>query len=143
MGFSSFWAYLWFSQYMLIWYSNLPEEVTWFVSRHTGAWAVLSAVNGLVNWVVPFLILLPRSSKRNESLLLKVAGLLLVGHWLDLFITVQPAMRPEVPVLGIWELAPLVAVGALFLLAFRRCLVSADLIPRGDAFYEESLHHHQ
>ena len=143
LGFSSFWAYLWFSQYMLIWYSNLPEEVTWFVSRHSGAWAVLSAVNGLVNWVVPFLILLPRSSKRNESLLLKVAGLLLVGHWLDLFLTVQPAMRPEAPVLGVWELAPLAAVAALFILAFRRSLASVTLIPGGDAFYEESLHHHQ
>ena len=143
LGFSSFWAYLWFCQYMLIWYSNLPEEVTWFQSRHSGAWAVLSAVNGLVNWVVPFLILLPRSSKRNESLLLKVAGLLLVGHWLDLYLTVQPALRPEAPVLGIWELAPVVAAGALFILTFRRSLASAELIPRGDAFFEESLHHHQ
>ncbi len=143
LAFSSFWAYLWFSQYMLIWYSNLPEEVIWYEHRHAGAWAVLSAVSLLINWVVPFLILLPRAAKRNEALLLKVAGLLLVGHWLDLFVTVQPTLRPEAPVLGIWEIAPIVTIGCMFLLALRKALSTTNMTPSGDAYYEESLHHHQ
>jgi hypothetical protein len=142
-AFSSFWAYLWFSQYMLIWYSNLPEEVIWYEHRHAGAWAVLSALNPLINWVAPFLILLSRAAKRNEALLLKVAGLLLVGHWLDLFVTVQPTLLPEAPVLGVWEIAPLVAIGCMFLLALRKTLSATNMTPSGDAYYEESLHHHQ
>lgn len=143
LGFSSFWAYLWFCQYMLIWYANLPEEVTFFVGRHHGAWAVVSAANVLVCWALPFLVLLPRPTKRNEDLMLKVAGLLLAGHWIDLYLAVQPVFETEAPVLGIWEIAPLVGAAALFLLAFRRGLAAADVVPLGDAYLGESLHHHQ
>ncbi|MCP3998381.1 MAG: hypothetical protein GY722_25450, partial [bacterium] len=71
LGFSTFWAYIWFSQYMLIWYSNLPEEVTYYGARHGGAWAVLSAANVLVNWLIPFLVLLPRGAKQTDSTLLR------------------------------------------------------------------------
>ncbi len=143
LGFSSFWAYLWFSQYMLIWYANLPEEVTFYMGRHHGAWAVVSGLNVLVCWVVPFLALLPRASKRNESFMLKAAGLLMVGHWIDLYLNVQPVFQPEAPVLGIWELAPIAGGAALFVLAFRRGLAAADVVPAGDAYLAESLHHHQ
>lgn len=142
LGLTSFWAYLWFCQYMLIWYGNLPEEVTFFVDRHHGAWAVVSAANVLVCWAVPFLVLLPRPTKRNEGLMLKVAGLLLAGHWVDLYLAVQPVFEPKAPVLGVWEVAPLVGAGALFLLAFRRGLAAADVVPLGDAYLGESLHHY-
>ncbi len=142
-GFTSFWAYLWFSQYMLIWYGNLPEEVGFFVTRHEGAWAVVSAANALIGWGIPFLVLLPRAAKRSEHLMLKMAGLLLVAHWVDLYLAVQPALSPAAPRLGIWELAPVVGAVALFMLAFRRNFASTDVVPRGDAFLSESLHHHQ
>ncbi len=142
LGFTSFWAYLWFCQYMLIWYANLPEEVTFYVGRHHGAWAVVSAANVLVCWALPFLVLLPRPTKRNEGLMLKVAALLLVGHWIDLYLAVQPVFETEAPVLGIWEIAPLVGAAALFLLAFRRGLAAADVVPLGDAYLGESLHHY-
>ena len=143
LGLSSFWAYLWLCQYLLIWYGNLPEEVTFYMHRHHGAWAVVSGANVLVGWVVPFLALLPRASKRSEGFLLKAAGLLLAGHWIDLYYSVQPVFYPEAPVLGIWELAPVVAGAALFLWAFRRGLAAAGLVPVGDAYLQESLHHHQ
>jgi hypothetical protein len=143
LGLSSFWAYLWLCQYLLIWYGNLPEEVTFYMHRHHGAWAVVSGANVMVGWVVPFLALLPRAAKRNEGFLLKAAGLLLVGHWIDLYYSIQPVFQPEAPVLGIWELAPIVGATALFLWAFRRGLAAAGLIPLGDAYLQESLHHHQ
>jgi hypothetical protein len=143
LGLSSFWAYLWLCQYLLIWYGNLPEEVTFYMHRHHGAWAVVSGANVLVGWVVPFLALLPRASKRSEGFLLKAAGLLLVGHWIDLYYSIQPVFQPQAPVLGVWELAPVVLGVALFLWAFRRGLAAAGLVPVGDAYLEESLHHHQ
>jgi hypothetical protein len=143
LGLSSFWAYMWLSQYLLIWYGNLPEEVTFYMQRHHGAWAVVSGANVLVGWVVPFLALLPRASKRSEGFLLKAAGLLLVGHWIDLYFSIQPVFSPEAPVLGVWELAPIVGGAALFLWAFRRGLAAAALVPVGDAYLQESLHHHQ
>ena len=142
-GFTSFWAYLWFSQYMLIWYGNLPEEVSHYQTRHEGAWAVVAAANVIIGWVIPFLMLLPMAAKRSESLLLKVSGLLLVGHWVDLYLAVQGALSPAAPALGIWELVTIAGGIAVFLLVFRRGLAATDLLPRGDAYLRESLHHHQ
>jgi hypothetical protein len=143
LGLSSFWAYLWLCQYLLIWYGNLPEEVTFYMHRHHGAWAVVSGANVVVCWVVPFLALLPRAAKRSEGFLLKAAGLLLAGHWIDLYYSIQPVFHPEAPVLGIWELAPVVGGTALFLWALGRGLAAAGLVPVGDAYLQESLHHHQ
>jgi hypothetical protein len=68
--------------------------------------------------------------------------LLLVGRWLDLYVVVQPVFTPNAPVLGLWEIAPVVLAVALFLLSFRRGLAAAELVPRGDPYLEESLHHH-
>jgi hypothetical protein len=143
LGFSTFWIYIWFSQYMLIWYGNLPEEVTYYQYRHQGAWAVLSAASLLINWAIPFLILLPKPAKSDESRLLRVCILLLVGRWLDLYLMVQPVYEPHAPVLGIWEIAPMVGAAALFVFFLRRGLASANLVPRGDPYLDESLHHHQ
>ena len=143
LGFSTFWMYVWFCQYMLIWYGNLPEEVTFFVARHKGAWGVLSVANLLANWVIPFFALLPRGSKRSDSMLLRICVLFLVGRWLDLFVMIQPVFEPEAPRFGIWETAPIVFAGILFVLLLRRNLGVVDLIPRGDPYLEESLQHHQ
>lgn len=143
LGFSTFWIYLWFCQYMLIWYGNLPEEVTYYVHRHAGAWAVLSAANLLANWAIPFLVLLPRPAKHDESRLLRVCALLLVGRWLDLYLMVQPVFEPGAPVLGLWEIAPIAGATALFIMFLRRGLAAASLVPYGDPYLEESLQHHQ
>jgi hypothetical protein len=143
LGFTTFWAYIWFCQYMLIWYSNLPEEVTYYVGRHDGAWAVLSTANVLVNWLIPFLVLLPRAAKQTDSTLLRVCCLLLVGRWLNLYLMVQPVFEEGAPVLSIWEIAPVVGATALFVMVLRRGLGATDLIPRGDPYLKESLHHHQ
>jgi hypothetical protein len=142
LGFSTFWVYMWFCQFMLIWYGNLPEEVTYYQWRHQGAWAVLSVANLLANWVIPFLLLLPRQAKRDESQMLRICSLLLVGRWLDLYVMVQPVFQERAPVLGLWEVAPLVASAALFVLFLRRGLASADLVPYGDPYLQESLEHH-
>src|SRR5439155_898634 len=77
LAFTTFWAYIWLSQYLLIWYSNLPEEAVHYVVRTGSGWLPLFAVNFLVNWLVPFCLLLPRVSKRSPSMLKWVAVLVL------------------------------------------------------------------
>jgi hypothetical protein len=141
IAFSTFWMYVWYSQYMLIWYSNLPEEVTFFVGRHAGAWSVLSIANILINWIIPFLALLPRGSKRNEGILVKVCVLLLIGRWIDLYVMILPVFEPDVPRFGLWEIAPIVVVVALFVILLRRNLAKTDLVPHGDPYLQESLRH--
>ena len=88
-------------------------------------------------------VLLPRSAKHDDSTLLRVCALLLVGRWLDLYVMIQPVFEERAPVLGIWEIAPVVGAAALFVVFLRRKLGAVDLVPRGDPYLEESLRHHQ
>ncbi len=93
LGFSCFWMYIWFSQYMLIWYSNLPEETAYFVRRTHGAWGPVVIGSLVLNWVVPFFVLLPQKCKRSEGVMLKVAVVVLIGRWVDLYVMVFPALK--------------------------------------------------
>ena len=140
-GFSTLWAYLWFSQFMLIWYANIPEESVYFVTRMHNGWAVPFFANLALNWVLPFLLLLPRPAKRNPAHLVREASLMLVGRWLDLYLMVAPGGLHHASV-GPWELFGFLGVGALFLLTVTRAVESAPLIPEGDPYLVESLHHH-
>src|SRR5262249_29777624 len=66
LAFSVFWVYLWVSQHLLIWYGGLPEETSYYVRRHAGSWGALSAINVLLNWLVPFLLLLSRAGRESD-----------------------------------------------------------------------------
>ena len=142
-AFSTFWMYIWFSQYMLIWYANIPEETVYFVRRLRGAWAPLLVLNLVLNWVLPFFALLSRRAKRSPALMLKVAGVVLVGRWLDLYLMIMPAVAGPTPPFGAWE-AGLAAGGvAGLLLVFSWALGSAPPVPMNDPLVRESLCYHQ
>lgn len=141
-GFSTLWAYLWLSQFLLIWYANLPEETTHFLARTEGGWGFLFYLNLVLGWVVPFLMLLPKSAKRSETNLLWASGFLLAGRWLDIYLMAGPAVAPEHEGIGLVELGVTLGVGALFVWAVRRALAAAPLVPKGDPYLGESLHHH-
>lgn len=140
-AFSTFWMYLWFSQLMLIWYANLPEEGVYFVPRLLGAYRPLFLANVAVNWGVPFLVLLPRVAKTSRKALAWVCGLLLVGRWLDLYLMIQPPTTAGRPVFGLAETgAVLLALGTAVPL-FLRWQRRADPVPSGDPLLERSLAH--
>ena len=143
LGFSTFWAYIWFCQYMLIWYTNIPEETSHFVARAAGTWGLLFLVNVFVNWVIPFVVLLPRGAKRSETVLLGVSVLLIVGRWLDLYLLIGPPLYDGEPQFGVWELLPFLGLLSLFALAFFHALGRIGTVPLGDPRLEESLRHHQ
>ena len=141
-GFATFWAYIWFCQYMLIWYANIPEETAYFSLRQRGAWGVLMHANVVVNWLIPFLVLLPRPAKRSESVLLKVCVLLLIGRWLDLYLMIAPSHQREGPVPTLWDASAMVFGVALLVLVLLRVLGRVRLVPKRDPMLAESLHHH-
>lgn len=120
-AFSFFWGYIWYSQYMLIWYSNIPEETFHFARRLTGSWSSLVILNLALNFAVPFVYLLPRVTKRSEKALVRVAVVLLVGRWLDLYLLVTPAFFPDPP-LGVWELGTILGAAALVFLVTLQAL---------------------
>jgi hypothetical protein len=138
-GFSTFWMYLWIFQYMLIWYVNNPEETSYFTRRLHGGWRTLFILNIVVNWGIPFLVLLPRSSKRSIGILFAMSLLILGGRWLDLYIAIVPYTGEPTPTSLIWEAGlPIGAVG-LFALLFFAVLGKAAVVPVGDPFLSESL----
>jgi hypothetical protein len=130
-AFSIFWAYIWVCQYLLIWYGNIPEEVGHYVTRTNGGWLPLFVANVLVNFVVPFLGLLSARAKTDPRRLALIAGVVLAGRWLDLYLIIVPAVWPE-PRFGVVE--PLIAAGyaALLVLLFRAHLGHAPLVPPND-----------
>jgi hypothetical protein len=141
-AFSTFWAYIWFSQYMLIWYANIPEETSYYILRLKTHWAPLFVINAIMNWALPFLLLLLRATKQNPHSLAGVSVILLLGRVLDLYLMIKTPFAGEAPVFGLWEISLLAGAVAVFLLLFRRALGQANLVPIGDPRLQESLHYH-
>src|SRR5262249_37929206 len=125
----------------LIRYGNLPEEVSHYLQRTDGPWLPLFLLNLAVNWLLPFLLLMPRSAKRNPKLLKWVCVLLLCGRWLALYLLVTPE-REAAPALGPLEVLVPLGCAGLFLYLTARALAQAPLVPVNDPYLEESLHHH-
>jgi hypothetical protein len=102
-AFGSFWMYIWFSQYMLIWYVNNPEEAEYFVLRQHGPWQTLFLANLVLNWGVPFVVLLFRPAKENPAILMAVAVTVLLGRFLDLYLMILPPLVRGEAVFGFWD----------------------------------------
>lgn len=142
LGFSCFWMYIWFCQYMLIWYSNIPEETVYFTKRLQGAWGPMILASLVLNWVIPFFMLLPRSNKRNETIMLRVAVIVLIGRWVDLSVMIFPSVVGDAPPLGIPEVAGVATGCGIAVWCFARSFATAPPVPRYDPFLLESLHYH-
>jgi hypothetical protein len=141
-AFSTFWAYIWVCQYLLIWYGNLSDEIPYYIARTRGGWLALFLLNPLLNWLIPFVVLLPRKAKRNPVVLRWVAGIILLGRWLDLYLLVAPAVLPR-PRIGPLEVLITLGFAGIAVYAGSRALRRAPLLTRGDPFLAESLAHHQ
>jgi hypothetical protein len=141
-AFSCFWAYLWFSQYLLIWYSNIPEETKHYMARLRPGWNLLFWANPVINFLVPFFVLLPAKQKRTERVLIWVCLLLIAGHWLDLYLQAAPDVLEGRPHIGWIELGLFFGSASAFILLFDRAFQSAPPMPIRDPYLEESLQYH-
>jgi hypothetical protein len=141
-AFSTFWMYIWFSQYMLIWYANISEETVYYVARLHNAWVPLFLLNMILNWAVPFAALLPRGTKRSPRALGRVAAVMLAGRILDVYLMVAPPLQGARPLAGIWEVGVLGGAAAALVLAFYRGIREAAPVPLNDPYLEESLHYY-
>jgi hypothetical protein len=123
-GFATFWAYIWFCQYMLIWYANLPEETGHYAARLSRGWSMLFYLNPILSWVAPFVILLSAGAKRHAPTLAQVAIVVLLGRWLDCYLLVAPAAGPA-PAFPVATVAATVALLGGMGLLYRRALARA------------------
>ena len=131
-AFTIFWAYIGFSQYMLIWYGNIPEETTYFLWRNTASWQVLSTVLVAGHFFVPFLLLLPNPGKRNPAFLGKVAAWIVLMHLLDIYVIVLPALHKTGVAVSWMDFACLAAVGCTLAAVFLKHLGDTPLWPLRD-----------
>ncbi len=135
------WGYFTFSQFMLIWYGNIPEETVYYVHRWHGAFEVLFFASILINWFIPFLFLMPRKSSRSKMVMVPVILLLIVGQYIELYYEIWPATVHEAK-FGLLEIGAFLGFVGLFTLVFVTYLAKASLVPRNHPYLEESLHHH-
>lgn len=140
-AFSVFWTYLWFAQFMLIWYANLPEEVAYYIPRQ-GYFRPVFIANLLINFFTPFIILMTRDAKRKAGLLAFVGSIMLVGHWLDVYLMVMPGTVGEQAGFGIMEIGTTCFFAGLFLITTFTSLAKANVVPKNHPMMVESIHHH-
>ncbi len=141
-AFSVFWTYLWFSQFMLIWYANIPEETVYFQPRAHGIYKGIFWLMFIINFIAPLLILMTRSAKRNYGTITFMALLIIFGHWLDFYQMVFPAVSPNKVPNIIYDLGVALGFVGLIMYMTGRALAKAPLLARNHPFVKESLIHH-
>lgn len=140
-GISVFWTYLWFSQFMLIWYANIPEEVTYFVTRiEDYNLPFFGAI--VMNFVFPILILINTDFKRITWVLVMAGVVILLGHYIDFFNMIMPATVGDQWFIGATELGSVSFFLGLFILVVFTAMTKAPLLPKRNPYIEESKHFH-
>ena len=137
---SIIWGYLYFTQFALIWFGNIPEETIYYARRWENGWIVFIFFNFAINWFIPFIVLLPQKLDKNINVVYAICILLLIGLYTDIYEQVMPYFLKS-PSFGIIEFGVLAGMAGLFLFAFSKALAKASLIPINHPYLEESIHH--
>jgi hypothetical protein len=141
-AFSIFWTYLWFAQYMLIWYANIPEETVYFKHRVQGPYKGIFFLNIIINFVCPILILMKRSAKRNYALMTFMSVLILFGHWIDFFQMVMGSLSKDHVTLGWLDFGIAALFIGLMIFFVGKALAKKPLVPKYHPYLKESIIHH-
>ena len=138
LAFVMLWAYFSFSQLLIIWSGNQPEEISFYRSRLYGQWGVVAVIVLLFHFFVPFFLLLSRDLKRNPSSLPRVAIWLIVARLVDLFWMTRPEFTASA-MPSVWDLVATLALGGLWFGVFAWQLKQMPLLPLGDPKLEEAI----
>ena len=146
-AFSIFWTYLWFSQYMLIWYSNQPEETKYFIERigtsaKAGPYKGIFFFNLIVNFICPLLIFMKRGTKRNWTVVTFMSVLIIFGHWIDYYQMVMPGTLHEHAELMPFEFGIAAFFVGVIMWGVGRYISSNSLLAKNHPFLKESMIHH-
>lgn len=141
-AFSIFWAYLWFSQFMLIWYANIPEETVYFKSRTEGAYSGVFWFGFIINFLAPLLILMRRSSKRNYGTMTIMSLIIIFGHWLDFHQMIFASVAPDHVEMNLFDFGIALGFVGIIMLVAGRVMSKYPLVARNHPFMKESIIHH-
>ncbi len=143
-GFSVFWTYVWFSQFLLIFYANLPEETIYFrerISGYGGRYFAPFIISLILNFIFPLLVLMARGSKRSFTLLKLSCWAILIGHWFDFYQMIMPGVAKDQGGIGLIEWGTTLTFVCAFAYVVLTQLAQANLYAKNHPFLEESLHH--
>jgi hypothetical protein len=140
LAFIMIWAYFAVSQFIIIWSGNLPEETTWYMGRMNGGWKWMSLVLVFAHFFLPFVLLLSRNLKRDKTRLARVAAMMLVVRWLDVYWLAAPAFSDHVALHPLDVTAP-IALAGLWFFVFTRELKTRSLLPVREPALKEALGH--
>jgi len=139
--FSIVWGYLWFIQYLILWYANIPEGTQYYVPRLQGDWQPLFYAEFIMNWTIPFLVMMSDSLGRNRIVLIVISSIMLVGFYVSLYLQIWPGTLGEAK-FGLVEVGSFLGFLGLFLAVFFYMLSKRPLVSMRHPYIEESLHHH-
>lgn len=140
-AFSIFWTYLWFSQYMLIWYSNIPEETAYFKIRTQGPYSTIFYLALIINFIVPLLVLMSRPSKRNYFFVIFIAIAILIGHWMDFYIMAAPEVLLNDWTISWFEIGIPLGFFGLLIVTTSKSLEGLNQVPVNNILLKESINH--
>lgn len=140
-AFSIFWCYIWYGQFMLIWYANIPEETQWFVPMFKHYEGIFF-FNLIINFLFPFLGLMTNESKRNLLYLLVVCKIVFIGHWVDFYLMVFPNLAGEMGHIGLLEFGLFCLFTGIFLYIGFHQLTKRNLVPQYHPYTKESILHY-
>jgi hypothetical protein len=142
-AFSIFWTYIWFSQFLLIYYANIPEETIYFIERlQSDFYGKFIFINIILNFFFPFLVLMTRDAKRKLIILKIVCIAVIIGHWLDFFLMITPGTLQENGGLGFLEIGLALIFVSAFAYVVANALSKSPLIAKNHPMLQESLNHH-
>jgi hypothetical protein len=140
-AFSIFWTYLWFAQYMLIWYANIPDETVYFNLRQHGPYTVIFYSNFIINFCMPIIILMARPSKRNYFTVTFMAMIIIFGHWLDYFQMIMPGPLGEHWHINWYEIGIFMGFAGIMIFCVSRTLARTSLVPNNNILLKEAVVH--
>ena len=143
LTFTMLWAYLAFSQFLIIWAGNIKDEIPWYMSRAFGAWAVVAVILIVLHFGLPFLLLLQRNVKRRVESLSMVAGMMMILSMVDVYWIIVPAYEPNRPEFGpaLLDIVAIAVIGAVWISVYFRELKKMPLLPLHDPRFEGELQH--
>jgi len=137
---SIIYGYLWYSQYFLIWYANIPEETVYYTTLMQGGWKGLFIADIAINWAFPFLFLMLNAIAKNPKALMFTAVVLMIGQWIDLYLQIMPGIT-GVNEIGFVEIGSYLGFLGLFMFVVSRSLSKAPLVPKNHPYLQESIAH--
>lgn len=139
--FSIVFGYLWFMQFLIIWYANIPESTIYYTPRLHGEWKFFFYAEPIINWAIPFVVVMADDFGRKKPVLIGISALLMIGLWMSLFLQIMPGSYGSLK-LGFLEIGIWIGYIGLYLIMVFLCLSGLSIVPKNHPMLDDSIHHH-